>query len=95
MNDPNQPKPKIDYPCQWGFKVIGNDEESVRQAIQDCLRHCLAADNEERPVEIGGSRLSGGGKYVSVGLAVEVKSEEERNVIFRALADRPEIRMVL
>lgn len=88
-------KPKIDYPCQWGYKVIGSDEETVHQAIRDCLRQCFEPDEEERPVEIGTSRTSGGGKYVSVGLSVEVMNEEERNVVFQALADRPEIKMVI
>lgn len=95
MSNPKNPKPKIDYPCQWGFKVIGNDEEAVHKAIHECLRECLEDEESERPVEIGSSRTSGGGKYVSVGLTVEVLDEVERNIIFQALADRPEIKMVM
>ncbi len=99
MSGTNNQKPTIEYPCQWGFKVIGNDEETVRAAISECLEECIrgfAEDQaEDRPVEFGDSRTSGGGKYVSVGLTVEVMSEVERNVIFRALADRPEVKMVL
>jgi len=95
MSDANNQKPKIDYPCQWGFKVIGTDEETVHHAIHECLRECLEAGEKERPVEIGDSRQSGGGKYVSVGLTLEVMDEVERNVIFQALADRPEIKMVI
>ena len=93
MNNANNQKPKIEYPCQWGFKVIGTDEETVHVAIRNCLSECL--DEDDRPVDIGGSRVSGGGKYVSVGLTVEVLNEEERNIIFQALADRPEIKMVI
>lgn len=88
-------KPKIEYPCQWGYKVIGDDEETVHQAIRDCLSQCFEPGEEQRPVEIGASRTSGGGKYVSVGLSVEVMNEEERNIVFQALADRPEIKMVI
>jgi uncharacterized protein len=95
MSDTTNQRPKIDYPCPWGFKVIGTDEETVRQAIRDCLRDCLDPRDVERPVEIGNSRTSGGGKYISLGLTVEVESEDERNAIFRALADQPEIKMVL
>ncbi len=94
MSESNNQKPKINYPCQWGFKVIGNDEEVVHQAIHECLSDCFEKDHG-RPVEIGASRKSGGGKYVSVGLTVEVMDENERNVVFQALADRPEIKMVL
>jgi len=95
MSSSDNQKPKIDYPCQWGFKVIGTDEESVQVAIVECLRECLDDGEKERPVEFGASRLSGGGKYVSVGLTVEVLDEEERNIVFQALADRPEIKMVI
>ena len=95
MSSPNNQKPKIEYPCQWGYKVIGNDEETVHKAIRECLRECLEAGEQERPLEFGGSRTSGGGKYVSVGLTVEVLDEDERNIIFQALADRPEIKMVI
>jgi len=88
-------KPNIEYPCQWGYKVIGSDEETVHQAIRDCLSECLEVEDNERSLEIGSSRISGGGKYVSVGLTVEVLSEDERNIIFQALANRPEIKMVI
>ncbi len=99
MSGPDNQKPKIEYPCQWGFKVIGNDEETVRNAIGQCLEDCVrefeGVKAKVRPVKFGDSRTSGGGKYVSVGLTVEVKTEDERNTIFRALADRPEVKMVL
>lgn len=95
MSNPNNQKPKIEYPCQWGYKVIGNDEETVHKAIRNCLSECFEPGEELKSLEIGGSRVSGGGKYVSVGLTIEVMNEEERNIIFQALADRPEIKMVI
>jgi putative lipoic acid-binding regulatory protein len=99
MSQPDNQKPKIEYPCQWGFKVIGNDEATVRTAIGQCLEECVlefeGSKAKDRPVQFGDSRSSGGGKYVSLGLTVEVKTEDERNTIFRALADRPEVKMVL
>ncbi len=99
MSDSNNEKPIIEYPCPWGFKVIGNDEETVQAAIKDCLEKCICefdgVESALRPLQFGDSRQSGGGKYVSVGVTVEVKSEDERIDIFRALADRPEVKMVL
>ncbi len=99
MSESGNQKPLIEYPCPWGFKVIGSDEETVQSAIAQCIEECVRQfDGIEaplRPVKFGDSRTSGGGKYVSVGLTIEVKSEEERNTIFRALADRPEVKMVL
>ncbi len=95
MSESKNQKPLITYPCQWGFKVIGSDEATVHQAIRDCMQECLPTETNKRPVEIGASRMSGGGKYVSVGMTVEVLDEGERNMIFQALADRPEIKMVI
>lgn len=99
MSDSNSQKPAVEYPCPWGFKVIGNDEETVRAAMKDCLENCVrefdGMDAELRSFEFGDSRTSGGGKYVSVGVSLEVHSEDERNIVFRALADLPEVKMVL
>ncbi len=91
MTGSSNQKPQIQYPCDWGFKVIGMREESVRDAIMECMEGCL----EDRRFEVGGSRQSGGGKYVSVSLMVRVESEEERNTLFQALADHEEIRIVI
>lgn len=95
MTGPENQRPQIEYPCQWGFKIIGNDEQSVREGIRECLRECLEPEQPERPVQIGGGRTSSGGKYVSVSLSLEVRDEQERNTLFRALADRPEVKMVI
>ena len=32
---------KIDYPCEWSYKVIGNDKESVHNAVA-----CIIEDRE-------------------------------------------------
>jgi putative lipoic acid-binding regulatory protein len=95
MKDRNQQRPEITYPCQWGFKVIGMNEEAVREAIKDCLGCSLKPDSGERPYELGFSRNSDSGKYVSLTLDLEVLDEQERNTLYRALADHPEIKMVI
>ena len=93
--DVQKERPEITYPCPWGFKVIGLQEEAVREAIKECLGDCLNRESGDRPYEVGFSRSSGSGKYVSITLNLEVQDEEERNALFRALADHPEIRMVI
>ena len=30
-------KPVVEYPCQWGYKVIGPDEDAMRSAVKLCL----------------------------------------------------------
>ena len=95
VTDNQNQKPKITYPCQWGFKVIGTEEDAVRAAVKACLADCLNDKSGDREYELGFSRVSGEGKYVSLTLNMEVQDEEERNNLFRALADRAEIRMVI
>lgn len=87
-------KPKITYPCRWGFKVIGLQEEALRRAVPECLAGCLGAA-AVRPWQLDYSRASAQGKYVSLTLNLEVRSEKERDGLFAALAAHPDVRMVI
>lgn len=95
MPEANGQKPQIEYPCQWGFKIIGTDEAEVRVAVKACLEGCLKQGTGDRPYELGFSRASSQGKYVSLTLNIEVQDEKERNALFQSLTDRPEVRMVI
>jgi putative lipoic acid-binding regulatory protein len=92
--DPSQ-RPVITYPAPWSFKVIGTDEEDVRRAVKITLAVCLDPASGDRPYELGLSRTSGKGNYVSLNLTLTVLSEAERDAVFTGLADCPEIRMVI
>ena len=94
MFDPTR-RPEISYPAPWSFKVIGTDEEDVRRAVKITLAVCLDRNSGEREYELGLSRTSAKGSYVSLDLALTVLSEAERDAIFTGLADCPEIRMVI
>jgi putative lipoic acid-binding regulatory protein len=95
MSDTNNQKPVVEYPCPWGYKVIGTDEDSMRGAVKQCLDTCLNQNSGDREFELGQSRSSKGGKYVSLSLNLTVQDEAERNAIFTALTSRPEIKMVI
>jgi len=95
MTDDSSRKPVVEYPCLWGYKVIGLDEESMRAAVKACLEECLQEESGDREFELGQSRTSKGGKYVSLSLNLTVTDESERNAIFTALSGRPEILMVI
>ncbi len=94
VTDPTD-QPLIDYPCPWTFKVIGPVEDDLRRAVKVMLTVCLDRDSGERDFELGVSRASRGGKYVSMSLTVSVNSEAERNALYAGLKDCPEIVMVL
>ncbi|RKZ17391.1 DUF493 domain-containing protein [bacterium] len=94
MNDPAA-KPEISYPCPWTFKVVGTNEDDLRRAVKVMLEVCLDPGSGERDFELGLSRTSSGGKYLSLNLTLEVTSEEERDALYAGLKDCPEVLMVL
>jgi len=83
----NMCKVKIDYPCQWLYKVIGSDQEKLHRALME-----IVSDNS---CDISSSNSSRTGKYHSLNLEVTVQSEEERNAIYMALKAHPQVKMVL
>ena len=95
MTDPKQEKPIIEYPVEWGYKVIGTDEQVVRNAVKECLDAALYRETGDREFELGLSRASKGGKYLSLSLTLVVMTEEERDGIFRAMTGHPDILMVM
>jgi putative lipoic acid-binding regulatory protein len=95
MSEANPEKPVVEYPCLWGYKVIGPQEDAMRTAVKECLDTCLHPNSGDREYELGLSRSSKGGKYVSLSLNLTVQDEAERDAIFAALTGRPEILMVI
>ena len=80
-------RPIVEYPCQWEYKAIGWDEDSMRAAIVEVMA--------DRNHEVSFSRASSSGRYCSLLLVVMVESEDHRNAIFTALQEHRHIRMVL
>ena len=80
-------KAKLDYPCQWLYKVIGTDHEQLRQAIREIITNI--------PCEINLSNSSSSGKYLCLNLEITVQSEEERNSIYLNLKAHPQVKIVL
>jgi len=76
----------IDYPCEWIYKVIGSDKESVHNAIASIIQ-----DNE---YHISESNTSKTGKYLSFNIKVVVSDEAYRNKIYHALKEHGDIKFV-
>lgn len=85
--DSNSKKPKIDYPCDWHYKVIGTNADEMIKAIE------LAVEGLD--YKISSSNISSKGNYFSLNLKVFVTSEVLRNIIFAKLKDNEFIKMVL
>ncbi len=95
MTNEKNEKLKIEYPCPWDFKIIGMNEDEMRAAVQVSLNEALNQASGDREFELGTSRTSDGGKYISLRLNLMVLDETERNRIFSCLAKQPEIRIVI
>lgn len=85
--DSNSEKPKIEYPCNWNYKVIGTNVEEMIKAIE------LAAAGMD--YEINSSNISSKGNYFSLNLRVFVNSEVIRDIIFEKIESNEFVKMVL
>jgi len=88
-NQPDQlpERPKIEYPCVWVYKVIGQDCTLLKDII---ISACSPYD-----VTISHSHSSSGGKYHSLNAELEVKSETTRLAIYDTLKSHPLVKIVL
>ena len=87
MNCFNGCKPKIEYPCQWQYRLIGEDRAAIMEAIH------AAVDVDLCVVSEGNS--SSGGRYLSLNLEITVNSEAERLRLYQRFSDHPAIRVVI
>ena len=76
----------VDYPCEWIYKVIGSDKDSVHNAIAGIVQ-----DSEYR---INDSNTSKTGNYLSFDVTVMVRDEAYRNKIYQALKGHDDIKFV-
>lgn len=80
-------RPEIEYPCPWNFKVIGREEDRMRQAIAEIMGDCA--------YRLTFSNQSTHGKYCSLNLDMIALDEPHRLDIFEALRRHRSIRIVL
>lgn len=85
--DKNSPKLKLEYPCEWTYKVIGSNEEQIRRAIAEVI--------QEEKYTVALSNISAKGKYCCLNVEMTVRSEESRTAMYKTLKKHPDIRLVL
>ncbi|SFV63469.1 Proposed lipoate regulatory protein YbeD [hydrothermal vent metagenome] len=89
--DKNMPqKPEINYPTQWGFKIIGKDKE----ALEKCIKYIMKETGDKKHT-CNLSNQSRTGKFHSFNASCMVESEEERNKIFKYFSDHDDVDMVI
>jgi putative lipoic acid-binding regulatory protein len=87
LDDKTQEKPKIVYPTNWGFKIIGRDKDALHQVIKDTM-----GDKEH---ECTYANTSKGGKFHSYNASCSVETQEERDRLFKAFQDHDDVQMVI
>ena len=80
-------KPDITYPTQWGFKLIGRDKEKLLACIKEAMQE------KEHLCSLGNASKTG--KFHSYNASCSVKSEEERNKIFKYFEEHKDVNMVI
>ena len=87
LDDKYDKRPEIEYPCEWGYKIIGKDKDTLKDVI------CEVMGDREFTHKEGNS--SSKGKFHSHNMRCKVESEEDRNAIFKAFRDHKDIKMVI
>ena len=88
-------RPNIEYPCNWEYKIIGQNTESLQEAVRASFEAVVNTQDGSRSCEISGSRTSAGKKYASISLVMVVETEEERDALYAALKSIPGVKMVI
>ncbi len=87
LDNQTKERPDIDYPCQWGYKIIGRDKEKLQACIKEVMgekSHTAKAGNASKT-----------GKFHSYNASCTVEDEAERNRIFKAFEDHDAVDMVI
>ena len=83
--DSNQ-RPKITYPCEWSYKIIGNNIDKILEAIE------IAASGLK--YDVTPSNISKNGNYYSLNLTLTVPNEVVRDLIYQKLDSSDSIKIV-
>ena len=80
-------KPEIEYPTQWGFKIIGRDKDALLACIKEIM------GDKEHLCSLGNTSKTG--KFTTYNASCVVDSQEERDRIFKYFQEHKEVQMVI
>jgi putative lipoic acid-binding regulatory protein len=84
-------EPKIEFPCEYPIKVIGEFHANFSQEILEIVRRYDSAVVPEKVKE----RPSSKGNYRSITIAFWATGEPQLKKLFADLMECPSVRMVL
>ena len=80
-------KPDIEYPCEWGYKIIGTN----KAALEACIFEIVG----KRAYKTKGGNTSSKGKFHSLNMTCKVESQKDRDEVFKAFSDHKDVKMVI
>ena len=76
------PKPLIEYPTVYTFKVMGRQEHGFREYVRQLFKRLMGTEVSLDSIREQPSTM---GKYVSVNVSVYLLSEDQRRAIYAQL----------
>lgn len=83
--------PALQFPCQFPIKAMGKNGVELDVHIVEIIRRHVD-DIHEGAIQ---SRLSKGGKYLSVTVTITASSRQQLDAIYQDLTDSPRVLMAL
>ena len=90
LDEATPDKPEINYPTDWGFKIIGRDKD----ALERCIKEIMKKEGDKKHLCTIGNQ-SKTGKFTTFNASCSVENEEERNRIFKYFEEHSDVNMVL
>jgi len=78
---------KLNYPCNWQYKMIINRDNSAKEIAKEALG--------DRAYSLKKSQNSSKGKYSSHTLEILVHNQDDRKELFETLKNHDKIKFVL
>jgi uncharacterized protein len=79
-------RPEINYPCEWSYKIIGNNIDKILEAIESAVSGLN--------YDVTPSNISKNGNYYSLNLTLTVPNEVVRDLIYQKLDSSDSIKIV-
>ena len=86
MNEENDKKPEIEYPCEWSYRIIGDDIKKMVEAVENAV--------EGMEYDLQASNISKKGNYYSINLKVMVDNEVVRNIVYEKIEKHENVKIV-
>jgi putative lipoic acid-binding regulatory protein len=82
MSNESEPKPLIEYPTVYAFKVMGRREHAFSEFVRQLFSRLMGSEVSNDSIS---ENVSKQGNYVSLTVSVYLLSEEHRKTIYSAL----------